>query len=85
MSFAVILPFLRPIEHPIRDAEISEIMVNGSGHLFIEKHGQIFPVPDAAISERSLQIAVRNIARTLGDEINDEMPLLTLACRTAPA
>ena len=31
MSFEVILPFLRPIEHLIRDGEISEIMVNGSG------------------------------------------------------
>lgn len=76
MSFEVILPFLRPIEHLIRDVEISEIMVNGSGHIFIEKHGQVFPVSDAAISEKSLQIAVRNIARTLGDEINEEMPLL---------
>ena len=28
MSFEVILPFLRPIEHLIRDGEISEIMVN---------------------------------------------------------
>jgi pilus assembly protein CpaF len=76
MSFEVILPFLRPIEHLIRDVEISEIMVNGSGHVFIEKHGQLLRVPDATISEKSLQIAVRNIARTLGDEINDEMPLL---------
>ncbi len=28
MSFDLILPFLRPIEHLIRDDEISEIMVN---------------------------------------------------------
>jgi len=76
MSFDVILPFLRPIEHLIRDAEISEIMVNGSGRIFIEKDGQVLPVPDATIPEKSLQVAVRNIARTLGDEINDEMPLL---------
>jgi pilus assembly protein CpaF len=76
MSFEVILPFLRPIEHLIRDGEISEIMVNGSGRIFIERHGQLLPIPDATIPERSLQVAVRNIARTLGDEINDEMPLL---------
>jgi pilus assembly protein CpaF len=76
MSFEVILPFLRPIEHLIRDGEISEIMVNGSGRIFIEKHGQLLPIPDASIPEKSLQVAVRNIARTLGDEVNDEMPLL---------
>jgi len=76
MSFEVILPFLRPIEHLIRDGEISEIMVNGSGRIYIEKHGELLPIPDAAIPEKSLQVAVRNIARTLGDEVNDEMPLL---------
>ena len=76
MSFEVILPFLRPIEHLIRDGEISEIMVNGSGRIFIEKHGELLPIPDASIPEKSLQVAVRNIARTLGDEVNDEMPLL---------
>jgi pilus assembly protein CpaF len=76
MSFEVILPFLRPIEHLIRNVEISEIMVNGSGRIYIEKHGELLPIPDASISEKSLQVAVRNIARTLGDEVNDEMPLL---------
>jgi pilus assembly protein CpaF len=76
MSFEVILPFLRPIEHLIRDGEISEIMVNGSGRIYIEKHGELLPIPDASISEKSLQVAVRNIARTLGDEVNDDMPLL---------
>ena len=76
MSFEVILPFLRPIEHLIRDGEISEIMVNGSGRIYIEKHGELLPIPDAAIPEKSLQVAVRNIARTLGDEVNDDMPLL---------
>ncbi len=76
MSFEVILPFLRPIEHLIRDGEISEIMVNGSGRIYIERHGELLPIPDASIPEKSLQVAVRNIARTLGDEVNDEMPLL---------
>jgi len=76
MSFEVILPFLRPIEHLIRDGEISEIMVNGSGRIFIERHGELLAISDAAIPEKSLQVAVRNIARTLGDEVNDDMPLL---------
>ena len=35
MSFEVILPFLRPIESLIRDATISEIMVNGPSSIFI--------------------------------------------------
>jgi pilus assembly protein CpaF len=76
MSFDLILPFLRPIEPLIRDGDISEIMVNGSGRIFVERHGELLAIPDTTIAEKSLQVAVRNIARTLGEEINDEVPLL---------
>jgi pilus assembly protein CpaF len=75
-GFELILPFLRPIENLILDSEISEIMVNGSERIFIEKHGYIQPVPDVTISQRSLEVAVRNIARRLGDDISEEKPLL---------
>ncbi len=76
MSFEVILPFLRPIEHLILDADISEIMVNGSSRVFIERRGLLEAVPGVSIEEKTLQIAVKNIARRLGDEISDERPLL---------
>jgi len=76
MSWEVIIPFLRPIESLIRDPEISDIMVNGSASVFIEKFGQVQEVPGVAIGEKSLQVAVRNIARALGDEISEEKPLL---------
>src|SRR6266480_576274 len=76
MSFDVILPFLRPIESLIQDPAISEIMVNGPSRVFIEREGQVEPVPGVSIPEKSLQVAVRNIARALGDEISEEKPLL---------
>jgi pilus assembly protein CpaF len=76
MGFELILPFLRTIEHLILDEEISEIMVNGSGRIFIERHGEVAEVPDAHLTEKNLQVAVRNIARALGDEINEQQPLL---------
>jgi len=75
-GFELILPFLRPIENLILDSEISEIMVNGSERIFIEKNGYIQPVPDITISQRSLEVAVRNIARRLGDDISEEKPVL---------
>src|ERR1700734_1402592 len=76
MSWDIIIPFLRPIEPLLRDPEISEIMVNGSAGVFIERHGRMHNVPGVVINEKSLQVALRNIARTLGDEINEEKPLL---------
>jgi pilus assembly protein CpaF len=76
MSFEVILPFLRPIEGLIKDPAISEIMVNGPACVFIERDGQVELVPGVTIAEKSLLVAVKNIARALGDEISDENPLL---------
>lgn len=76
MSFEVILPFLRPIERLIHDDEVSEIMVNGSAAVFVERAGFIEPVSGVQITEKNLQVAARNIARALGDEVSEEKPLL---------
>jgi pilus assembly protein CpaF len=76
MSFDVILPFLRSIESLIKDPEVSEIMVNAPARVFIERNGHLEEVPGVTIPEKSLQVAVRNIARALGDEISEEKPLL---------
>jgi pilus assembly protein CpaF len=76
MSFEVILPFLRPIEPLILDPEVTEIMVNGSGQVFIERDGRLEAVDGVTLKEKSLQVAVRNIARALGDDISEDQPLL---------
>ena len=75
-GFELILPFLRPIEHLILDPEISEIMINGPKHVFIERAGTIQAVPEPALTAKSLEVAVRNIARRLGDDISEEKPVL---------
>ncbi|MHB8616514.1 MAG: CpaF family protein [Candidatus Acidiferrales bacterium] len=76
LGFETILPFLRPIEHLIRDDSVSEIMVNGSSRVFIERAGVLEQVPDLALSEKSLMVAVKNIARRLGDDISESKPIL---------
>jgi pilus assembly protein CpaF len=76
MSWEVIIPFLRPIESLLRDQDISDILVNGGGRVFIEKFGHMHEVPGVILNERSLQTAIRNVARILGDDISAEKPLL---------
>ena len=76
MSFDVILPFLRPIAHLIQDPDVSEIMVNGSGVIFIERDGQLEEVTDVRLDARNLIVAVKNIARALGDDVSEERPIL---------
>ena len=75
-AFELILPFLRPIEPLILDPEISEIMVNGDRGIFIEKYGRLERVETGNLSQKSLGVAVRNIARRLGDDISEEKPIL---------
>src|SRR5712691_9089038 len=76
MGFEVILPFLRPISGFIQDPEVSEIMVNAGGRVFIERDGLVQMVDGVTVAEKSLQVAVRNIARTLGDDVSEEQPIL---------
>jgi pilus assembly protein CpaF len=76
MSFDVILPFLRPIEALILDPAISEVMVNGSGRVFVERDGRLETATGVTVREQNLRVAVRNLARALGDDISEEQPLL---------
>lgn len=76
LGFEAILPFLRPLEPFILDDSVSEIMVNGSRHVFIERAGILEEVPDITLSEQSLMVAVKNIARRLGSDISEEKPIL---------
>jgi len=75
-GFETILPFLKPIEHLVLDDSISEVMVNGPDHIFIEKAGFIEPVQGVSLGEKSLMVAVKNIARRLGDDISESKPIL---------
>ena len=79
MSFDVILPFLRPIGALIRDPDVTEIMVNGSRRVFVERSGRLEVVPGVVIAEQPQQVAVKNIARALGDDVSEEKPILDCA------
>jgi pilus assembly protein CpaF len=75
-GFETILPFLKPIEHLILDDSISEVMVNGADCVFIERQGLLQKVTGICLGERALMVAVKNIARRLGDDISEAKPIL---------
>ena len=75
-GFELILPFLRPIQDLILDPDVSEIMVNGADQIFVEKDGYMQAVPKVRLTAESLMVAVKNIARRLGDDISEANPLL---------
>ena len=70
-SFERILPFVKPIEHLLRDPTITEVMVNAGGRrVFVERDGVLCAVENLMLDERNLRVAIKNIARTCGDEIS---------------
>jgi pilus assembly protein CpaF len=75
-GFETILPFLKPIEHLIVDDSISEVMVNGGDCVFFEKNGFLERAHGVSIGDRTLLVAVKNIARRLGSDISEACPIL---------
>jgi pilus assembly protein CpaF len=71
MSLEVILPFLGPIADLLVDPTITEVMVNGPDRVFVERDGRLEAAPGVTLREHQLRVAVRNIARVLGDDISD--------------
>ena len=76
-SLERILPFLSPIQDLLIDPDITEVMVNAGGRrIFVERGGIVEPVPSRTVDEKLLTVAIKNIARTCGDEISEEEPIL---------
>jgi pilus assembly protein CpaF len=76
-SFARILPFVKPIGHLLLDPDVTEVMVNAGGRrVFVERAGLLSEVQNLMLDERNLKVAIKNIARTCGDEISEAQPIL---------
>ena len=76
MSLELILPFLRPIEQLILDTEVSDILVNQTSAVFVERQGELSEVPGVLLDQRHLRVALQNIARSLGDDFSETKPIL---------
>lgn len=78
MSFEVIIPFLRPIEHLLESQTISEIMVNPDGSIWIEEGGRIRHMPDICFEEDALHTGLEVIANKFGKKLDADSPIMNL-------
>lgn len=78
MSFEVIIPFLKPIEHLLVNADISEIMVNPDGSVWIEGKGHISLQPSVRFDDRALMTGLEVIANRFGKKLDADSPILNL-------
>ena len=68
--------FLSPIGSFLDDPTVTEVMVNGSRQIFIERNGQIEKADAFFPDEDSLRSAINNLAQSVGREINERHPVL---------
>ena len=73
-SFLVL--FLTPIREYLEDDDVSEILINGPGQVYIEKRGKLQKTEARFASEPALRAAASNIAKSVGRLLNDDNPRL---------
>lgn len=78
MSFAIILPFLKPIQHLLTSETVSEIMVNPDSSVWIEEAGVIQLLPGTRFADGALLTGLDVIANKFGKKLNADSPILNL-------
>ena len=59
-------PFLPGLESALEDSEVSEIMINGPGNVWVERAGRLTPHAAPDLDDAALLRAAIHIARPLG-------------------
>lgn len=78
MSFEIIIPFLKPIEHLLEAETVSEIMVNPDSSVWAEEAGQIQLLPGIRFDDGALQTALEVIANLFGKKLDADSPIMNL-------
>ena len=78
MSFDLILPFFRPIEHLLLSDTVSEIMVNPDSSVWIEEDGQKVRLHGIRFEESALDAGLEVIANRFGKKLDADSPIMNL-------
>ncbi len=63
-----------PLEPLLQSAEITEIMVNGPGHVFVEKEGRLEKTDIRFINDQQLLTIIERILAPIGRRIDESQP-----------
>jgi pilus assembly protein CpaF len=78
MSFDLILPFFRPIEHLLLSDTVSEIMVNPDSSVWIEEDGQKVHLHRIHFEQGALDAGLEVIANHFGKKLDADSPIMNL-------
>ncbi len=65
-----------PLEPLLRDAEVTEIMVNGPNSIYVERAGRIFQVDTHFSTEAHLRRTIDKIVGRIGRRVDEASPLV---------
>jgi len=71
-----VLQFFAPVRDYLADPEVSEVLINGPGEVYIERGGRLERTDRAFQSPESLLAAVRNVSQFVGRVIDAQNPYL---------
>jgi len=63
-----------PVEEFLRDDEITEIMVNNPGTIYIEKYGKIYPTNKSFLDQAHLMRIIDKIVSRVGRRVDESSP-----------
>lgn len=67
---------LGPLEELLEDPEISEIMVNGTANIYVEKRGKMIETDLKFESEEEILVTIQGIIKPLGRTISEKSPIV---------
>ena len=77
MTFDLILPFFpAALQRLILDSDVADLCINGSTGVYVERKGVMAKADGVTIGKEHLNAAIEQIARVLGQDINEQHPVL---------
>jgi pilus assembly protein CpaF len=67
---------LGPLEPLLKDSTITDILVNGPNHVFVERFGQLEPSPVRFKDDRHLLRIIQKIVSAVGRRVDESSPLV---------
>jgi pilus assembly protein CpaF len=65
-----------PLEPLLRDPEVTEVMVNGAGSIYVEQGGQLLASPASFADEAHLRRTIEKIVARVGRRVDEASPMV---------
>ncbi len=72
----IVIEFFGPLDHLMKDHEISDIIINGPRQVFIEKQGQLQTTDFVFRNEKHLLLVIRRLMAAVGRQIDAKTPMV---------